>query len=214
MLILAVCAETLASFIWKSSKPNETPVCSRPFEQSSDVFGPAGNTLSPAMPSNKTSAPSHSHNETYVPPFPPITQLVMKFFMWDLMAAYLQLGFGPQERDENVTSCTHDAKAQLQRMVQQLPVEQMVMASFVLLNRVSPPPPPWITAELGKQLSKLVMRTRGLVTILEELVGRVTKVFVKTLTHSGELATRVSPHGQDFAQDLRPSFVANKEQWV
>ncbi|KAI5084360.1 hypothetical protein GOP47_0000529 [Adiantum capillus-veneris] len=187
MPLLFLCAEVLASFFWMSStcatliytthrKSAETLI------RESDTFG---SPIEQRLDGTKTSplditCPPMAGNlqdEIQFLQIPSTRQLAMKFFLWDLMSAYLQLGFGSCETDEDIS---HQARVRLKYMVEHAPVEQMVVASFVLLNRDSPTPPPWIRAELGKQLSNLVMRKEGLVTILQELVGRVPKGSVES----------------------------------
>lgn len=204
MPLLFLCAEALNSFIWTRSSPHVTPSPSIATSQSEktgeadtktrdttrlkleDTFlgdfgtygSPIGNnpvvqmTASSPVRATWSLIGTNLHDGTQLLPIPSTSHLVMKCFLWDLMAAYLQLGFGPCETNEDTR---HQARARLKLMVEQFPAEQMVVASFVLLNLGSPTPPPWIKAELGKQLSKLVMRGEGLVTVLKELVGQVTK---------------------------------------
>ncbi|KAH7443666.1 hypothetical protein KP509_02G045000 [Ceratopteris richardii] len=195
--LLFICAETLSSFLWKASGhfpiPSSLPTAPASFhvEESSRTDTDVGNERmndigSPASsrghsPDEKTPVIAMSRSivmDKYIPDIKEFQLLqstaliVLNYFLWDLIAAYSELSFGPRKTDEEIRQ---HGKLRIMHMIDYLPVDQVIEASFVLLNRHEPNPPPWMKAELGKQLSMLVTRSDGLVSILKELIGRVVK---------------------------------------
>lgn len=142
-------------------------------------------------------------NETEETSMSSLGQLVVNFFLWDMMAAYLQLAFSPLPADlEGDAHSKQVASQRLKEIVERFPVGQMVEASFVMLHQSSPAPPEWLKTELGKQLSKLIMRRGGVAAVLEALVGRATKgnveAYDKVAAHLAKIPKSITTANEYF----------------
>jgi hypothetical protein len=157
--ILSASVEAMASFMWKRSISGAVVV-----GEDVDSLGMLADARESEIQLELVSSP--------------ISEMIVNHFLPDTMAGLLQLGYEPHPRSEEKKQdrCHFVAISQLEQMVKDVDVGKMIEASFALLNQSSPSPPAWLKGEVGKLLSKLIMRNGGLVAILQQLVGQVSKV--------------------------------------
>ncbi|XP_057858606.2 uncharacterized protein LOC131067553 isoform X1 [Cryptomeria japonica] len=98
-----------------------------------------------------------------------VSVVVRNYYLPDVMAGFLQLGFAPHQKHEKRRSM---AVAKLEEAVAALEVGDMVETFLVLVGqRDGRSPPPWLKHEAGKILSRLVIKDGGVPAVMHRLLG-------------------------------------------
>ncbi|KAG6557293.1 hypothetical protein Mapa_001221 [Marchantia paleacea] len=121
-------------------------------------------------------------------------QLVLSHHLIDILAALLQIAHDEQLGPK---SWKEEAAERIEAILDRLPVDYVVEALFGLLGQNSSAiPPPWLKPEVGKLLSQVVMRTGGLSTVMERLVGGAESgsvhVYDRVAAHLAKVPRHVS----------------------
>ncbi|BBN05307.1 hypothetical protein MPTK1_3g12030 [Marchantia polymorpha subsp. ruderalis] len=123
-----------------------------------------------------------------------LRQLILTHHLIDILAALLQIA-----HDEHLgpKSWKEEAVERIKAILDRLPVDYVVEALFGLLGQnSSATPPPWLKPEVGKLLSQVVMRTGGLSTVMERLVGGAesgsVQVYDRVAAHLAKVPRHVS----------------------